>query len=217
MIDKNASEEQGIFRRDRYFNAAVLIPFVEKGGQWHILLQKRAQGIRQGGEISFPGGGYEDSDGSFKETAIRETVEEIGIPRENIRVYGKLNTYIGRSGLIIEPYIGELMLEGVDQLEPDVTEVEALIYVPLQYFLDHDPKVYHIEASQSSYSTRKQDRGRVLLPVEVLGLPMGYDGTWGRFLYEIYVYEYEEHTIWGLTADMLYEIAKRIRESELGR
>ncbi len=46
----------GILDKDRYLNAAVLIPLVKTDAEFSFLFQKRAAGIRQGGEISFPGG-----------------------------------------------------------------------------------------------------------------------------------------------------------------
>ncbi len=213
IINHNdASDSHGIFRRDRYFNAAVLIPFVNHKEGWHILLQKRAKDIRQGGEISFPGGGYEEQDSSFLETAVRETIEEIGVKRDQIQVFGKLDTYIGRSGVIIEPFLGELAVDHVEELEPDQREVEKLVCIPLQFFMDHEPQVYHIQVEQASYIIDEEGKHKTLLPVKELGLPNRYAGTWGTSLHEIYVYEYGEEVIWGITADILYDVVKRLRD-----
>ena len=45
-----------------------------------VLLQQRASGLRDHpGQVSFPGGGWEEGDGSTVETALREAVEETGL------------------------------------------------------------------------------------------------------------------------------------------
>lgn len=73
-------------------NFAVLIPLIKIGDEWHIIYELRAKNLkRQPGEISFPGGQVERGE-SFKEAAIRETVEELNIKEENISVIGELVT-----------------------------------------------------------------------------------------------------------------------------
>ena len=47
-----------VLGRDRFFNSAVLIPLVKINGEYHLLFQKRAATIRQGGDICFPGGWF---------------------------------------------------------------------------------------------------------------------------------------------------------------
>ena len=62
---------------------AVLIPLVEKEGEWSILFEVRQTGIRQGGEICFPGGRIEEHE-TVEEAAVRETSEELLISPEKI-------------------------------------------------------------------------------------------------------------------------------------
>src|ERR1035437_2226725 len=77
----------GILRKKEYFNSAVLIPLVWYNEEYHFLFEKRGAKIRQGSEICFPGGEYDpSSDKSLLETAIRETMEELGIKKEKIKV-----------------------------------------------------------------------------------------------------------------------------------
>ena len=66
--DFNAFQENlprcpGIMGREKYFNSAVLIPFVMIAGEYHLLFQRRAPQIRQGTEICFPGGAYDGERG----------------------------------------------------------------------------------------------------------------------------------------------------------
>jgi 8-oxo-dGTP pyrophosphatase MutT (NUDIX family) len=52
-----------------------------------VVLVRRGRRLRDhGGEVGFPGGGWEPGDGSPVETALREAAEEIGLdPTESIR------------------------------------------------------------------------------------------------------------------------------------
>jgi 8-oxo-dGTP pyrophosphatase MutT (NUDIX family) len=65
-----------ILGKDKYFNSAVLVPLVEIDNKFHFLFEKRANHIRQGGEVSFPGGEFTKKDQGLRHTAIRETSEE---------------------------------------------------------------------------------------------------------------------------------------------
>ena len=60
---KNTKER--IIGQDRYVNSAVLIAIAEFEGKEYIVLEKRAVEIRQGGEISLPGGKCDKKDKNF--------------------------------------------------------------------------------------------------------------------------------------------------------
>ena len=47
----NLPKHPNVLGRDRFFNSAVLIPLVKMNGEYHLLFQKRAATIRQGGDI----------------------------------------------------------------------------------------------------------------------------------------------------------------------
>eukprot|EP00794_Sanderia_malayensis_P019222 gene19222-21149_t len=69
--------------------AAVLMPFVIEDGILKIVYTLRNSRIAvYDGEVSFPGGKVESSDSSIVETALRETEEEIGLPRGSVDVIG---------------------------------------------------------------------------------------------------------------------------------
>ena len=68
--------------------AAVLALFYpNQNNEVSLLLTKRANYIgTHSGQISFPGGKFEKSDLNLKETALRETFEEVGIFQEKIDI-----------------------------------------------------------------------------------------------------------------------------------
>jgi len=83
------------------------------------------------GQISFPGGKHEKTDLSMKETALRETFEETGIPAKGIRILGPLTTlYIPVSNFLVYPFVG--YFSGDPVFHPDTSEVEEII--PLDIF-----------------------------------------------------------------------------------
>ena len=60
--------------------AAVLVPLVERAGDWTVLLTQRAATLKDhAGQISFPGGRIEPGDPDPWRAALREAHEEIGL------------------------------------------------------------------------------------------------------------------------------------------
>lgn len=56
-----------------------------------VVLTQRADTLRKhAGQVSFPGGGVEEQDASFTDTALREAHEEIGLDRSGVEVLGEL-------------------------------------------------------------------------------------------------------------------------------
>tara|TARA_R110000850_G_scaffold277086_1_gene422289 strand:- start:13987 stop:14628 length:642 start_codon:yes stop_codon:yes gene_type:complete len=99
-----------------------------------LILRKTYKGVHSG-QVGFPGGRYEMEDSDMQDTALRETEEEIGIPRSHILVYKQLSEiYIPPSNFMVHPYLG--ITEQTPRFIPQESEVEALIEVPLLHFLD---------------------------------------------------------------------------------
>lgn len=91
---------------DSYRNSSVLVPILTYTEEPEVLLTLRTQGIKHGGQISFPGGGRE-GDESIEETALREAHEETGIIEVNVEVVGHLSTlYVDRSNNMVTPVVG---------------------------------------------------------------------------------------------------------------
>ncbi len=90
--------------------AAVLLPVLDLSTP-RVLLTKRSDLVRDHkGEISFPGGVRDPEDPDLLGTALRETEEELGIPRSSIDVLGALPpTHTIASGYVIVPFVGLLV------------------------------------------------------------------------------------------------------------
>ena len=87
------------------------------------------------GQISFPGGKFENTDQSLLHTALRETHEEIGIEPSHVKIIQELeNVPIQRSGFVVSPFVG--IIHEPIQLKLSVAEIDSILEVPIQHFLD---------------------------------------------------------------------------------
>jgi 8-oxo-dGTP pyrophosphatase MutT (NUDIX family) len=115
--------------------AAVLLPLFERDSEVHIWLVRRPTSMRShAGQVAFPGGKSDPSDGSLLVTALRETEEELGIARANIDVLGALDDILTITGFTITPWVGWIA-QNVE-VRPNVTEVARAFAPPLRLFLE---------------------------------------------------------------------------------
>ena len=115
--------------------AAVLIPlFVRDKGLWTLFTKRTDYVQHHKGQISFPGGGAHASDTNLWETAVRETEEEIGVPRAGVKILGALPKLVTVTDFEISPFVGAIPYP--TQFAPHAGEVESIIEVPLSYLLD---------------------------------------------------------------------------------
>ena len=190
-----ALEEVSSVRRKN----AVLIPLVETGGEPGILFEVRQSGIRQGGEICFPGGRIEENE-SAEEAAVRETSEELLIPREKIEVIAPMHAMTGPGGAKISSCLGILYdYEGTYSKQ----EVERVFCVPLSWFVSHKPRI-----SDASMVVKTPED----FPYELL--PGGKNYPWHSIPRRFYFYETGGGVIWGITAQLLYHCLEVILKDD---
>tara|TARA_Y100000816_G_scaffold30788_1_gene19649 strand:+ start:336 stop:956 length:621 start_codon:yes stop_codon:yes gene_type:complete len=105
----------------------LLYPFDE---EWFFFLTKRSQDVEHHkGQISFPGGVVERNE-SKMDAAIRETNEEIGVDKNNIKIIGILTPFfIPVSNFHISPYVG--WTEKKPHTEVQDTEVRRVFSVSI--------------------------------------------------------------------------------------
>lgn len=213
LIPKIFSDYSSIIGKDRYLNSAVLMPIALTDEKEYLLFEKRSASVRQPGEISFPGGHYDSElDRDFMDTAIRETVEELGIPRHKITVLGKLGTLVTPMGIIVETFIGRLDFQSLDEIRFDSGEVDKIFLVPLNFFLNTQPEIYENQLQLHPYIVDENGKKIDLLPVKELGLPERYANPWKKGKHRVIVYRYENEIIWGITAELIYELVNRLKK-----
>jgi 8-oxo-dGTP pyrophosphatase MutT (NUDIX family) len=125
--------------------AGVLIPLLLREQGVELLFTRRTETVlTHKGQISFPGGQREDSDGETVETALRESYEEIGLQPSRVTVLGELDdVFTAVSSFVITPIVG-LIQGDIDDLHPAPDEVKSLLLVPVDRLLD--PAVHTTEA-----------------------------------------------------------------------
>lgn len=115
--------------------AAVLVPLVMRPEALTVLLtQRTAHLAAHAGQISFPGGSVEAVDRDSIDTALRETEEEVGLPRDYVEVIGRLDTYITGTGFEVTPVVG--LVRAPYPAKPDPFEVAEIFEVPLDFVID---------------------------------------------------------------------------------
>jgi 8-oxo-dGTP pyrophosphatase MutT (NUDIX family) len=157
--------------------ASVLLALVAHGERLNVLLTLRTDHLKDhAGQISFPGGRAEPNDRDAVETALRETEEEVGLPRRHIEVIGTLPVYTTVTNFVVTPVVA--LVEPGFVMRPDPFEVAAVFEVPLDFLMT--------PANHQRHAFEWQGGRR-----EFLSMPWRPET------------QADEHFIWGATASML--------------
>ena len=105
----------------------------------HLVLTRRRDDLQaHAGQISLPGGRQEPQE-TLRETALRETREEVGVPPAAITILGQLTSlYIFPSDFEVHPFVG--WHDGVPAFRPQPAEVAEIIETPLAAFFDEQTR-----------------------------------------------------------------------------
>ena len=116
--------------------AAVLLLLYLRDGEEHILLTKRTSRVDDHkGEIAFPGGSFHPGeDNSLRDTALRESAEEVGLITAHAELLGELDDQTTSTGYHISPFVAALPRP--QHFVPQLSEVEAVLETPLRALLD---------------------------------------------------------------------------------
>jgi 8-oxo-dGTP pyrophosphatase MutT (NUDIX family) len=116
-------------------NAAVLVPLYFDRGRLHAVFTRRQDDLRRHpGEISFPGGRYDEGEPDLRATALREANEEIGLPKSAVEIIGALQpTPTIATGYAVYPFVG--LIEAGRTWTPSAHEVAEVLELPLDELL----------------------------------------------------------------------------------
>jgi len=138
-----------------YRHAGVLIPLLAENGMHKILFTKRTDIVEHHkGQISFPGGAADAEDNSIKETVIRETYEEIGLPEEDVEILGRIDdTLTLESSFVVHPFVG--LIHNRNNFVISRKEVKRIIKVPWNSLIysNIDKKTCSVERNGVVYQT----------------------------------------------------------------
>ncbi|MGF1694553.1 CoA pyrophosphatase [Vibrio lamellibrachiae] len=145
--------------------ASVLVGFIERPHGLSVVLTRRAKHLRHHpGQISFPGGKYEESDSSLLFTAIRETHEEVGIDPSHIQVFGQMPELITVSHFSVTPVLAFINPNYSMSIDPN--EVDEAFEIPVSFMLDKRQLYSHL------FTINQHDH-------RVFGLPYKNHFIWG--------------------------------------
>ncbi len=156
--------------------AGVLLMLYPHQNTIYTALMRRPESpYAHSGQISFPGGREENSDGgNLIQTALREANEEFGFDTSMVDVVGQLtDMYVSVSDIAVSPTVGVLKERPV--FYPDPVEVAEIIEVPLSHLID-----------EGNHKRKKIMSGR-------------------GFSLEVPYYDVFGHVLWGATAMMMSE------------
>ena len=183
---------------------AILVPLVEREGKLFLLFETRAKTLvgHQPNEVCFPGGRREPGE-SRQETAIRETVKELGIPREEIEILSRLDAAQDISDRVIWPFLGKVSEAGLRAMHESESEVQNTFLVPLDFLMNYPEEVYRYPVGPVVDDS---------FPFDRIGFP--HDYPWRRGWMDVPIYEYEGHFIWGMTGRMVRWLVQRLKEMD---
>jgi len=162
-------------------SAVAVVLFDSADGLKTLVIQRQQYEGTHSGQISFPGGKWEQSDTSLEYTARRECEEEIGIHRDELQLIGKLtNVFIPVSSFLIEPY-AFYWPDPHDRFLPSEREVAAIHSLPISLLTDESIELIDIQIPN----------GQKMLKIPHFGVG--------------------EIKIWGATALMLNELREVLR------
>lgn len=111
--------------------AAVLLMLFEREGEPWLVFTKRTEQVRHHkGQISFPGGARDEDDDDIQRTAVRETVEELGIDPNEITIVGRLDelpTFV--TGYNVTPFVA--VVPEQHSYRPSHAEIDEVIELPV--------------------------------------------------------------------------------------
>lgn len=156
----------------------VMLLIFEREGEFRTVFTKRREydGVHSG-QMSFPGGKKDETDVDIRQTALRETKEEVGVEPEQIQVIGSLSSlYIPPSNFLVYPTVG--YAPSINSFSPQQEEVAEVVEIPLDFFMDE--RNVNLQTEISVYGGNK-----VKAPAYIFG----------------------PHIIWGATAIILSEFS----------
>jgi 8-oxo-dGTP pyrophosphatase MutT (NUDIX family) len=123
---------------------AILMPPITGDGddeEPRLVLIERSGTLRShAGQLAFPGGKPEVEDADLVATALREAEEEVGLPRGEARVLGRLGAVPTPTGFLIVPFVAWAPASW--RPEPTSPEVHAILTPSIGRLLD--PAIHRI-------------------------------------------------------------------------
>lgn len=127
------NRDRKIYPLNGFRRSSVLILMTLIDSAPHVLLTKRTETVKtHKGQVSFPGGAFEDVDKTIINTALRETLEETGIqvnPADNAGIF---DDYISVTDYHVSTVVA--VSEFIPECNINNDEIESCLLVPVSIF-----------------------------------------------------------------------------------
>jgi 8-oxo-dGTP pyrophosphatase MutT (NUDIX family) len=132
---KDAMQTQPLVPDD-HKKAAVMALLFPYRKEWALaLIVRNTYNGAHSAQLAFPGGSADDSDADLQATALRETLEEVGVKAADITIVRPLTAlYIPISNFLVQPFLGICTKKPDFKAQPE--EVTAILKIPLKKLLD---------------------------------------------------------------------------------
>ena len=119
--------------------SAVLLLLFPENETYNIFFIKRTEDNgSHSGQIAFPGGKFEKTDNNLENTSLRETEEEIGIKKEDIRIIKELSPlFIPVSKFLVYPFVG--IIDYNPKITINSDEVQEIFSLDFQKIITAKP------------------------------------------------------------------------------
>lgn len=171
---------------DLLTESAVLVPlFRDLYERLRVVLVLRGTRGLHADQISFPGGKHEADDGPFRQTALREAEEEIGLPRASVEIVDELEPVETRTtGYRVHPFLARI--DPIPVWTVAAGEIVCVLTPQLTAFADPRNRLQRDLVHPRWPQTRR---------VEGVAI-------------------YGDHLVWGLTLRLLDSLAPRLLGGE---
>ncbi|WP_369824153.1 CoA pyrophosphatase [Anoxybacillus sp. UARK-01] len=201
-IQKLKQRTPSLLGIEQFAQFAILLPLIKKEKDTHLLFEVRSLQLRrQPGEICFPGGKVDHDDENEQAAAIRETCEELGIEKDAIHDVFPLDYIVSPFGMVLYPFVATLASPHL--IKPNESEVDEIFTVPLSFFYETQPEIYHVQLQACPDANFPFDK-----------IPGGKNYRWRPRQIDEYFYYYEDKVIWGLTAKIVHHFIELLRSTE---
>ena len=162
--------------------AAVLIPLLQQGHNWHVLFTRRTATLPvHSDQVAFPGGRSNPEDINPETTALREAHEEIGLKPTDVCTVGQLPGLRTISNYCVTPVVGVIPWPYSFNLARN--EVSRVFTIPLKWLVNLD-----------NHEIRLRDLPPPYSPVPV-----------------VYFKLYEGELLWGVSAQITLDLLFALR------
>ncbi len=140
-------------------DAGVMLILYDVDGRGHLVLTRRSDSVaHHRGEVALPGGRTEAQDRDLLDTALRETEEEIGVPREALAILGPLDdVHTIASGFTVSPWLAHHP-GGRPRMTAEESEIARIMEVSLADVLAADRRLpRHADIATLRYPLMGED------------------------------------------------------------